>query len=118
MRQVNSLKHLYEEIETFKQPSAWTKVKSLVGKLGQPKSATQMKNELRNLKDFYKQAKDNNKRTGASPRYRTFYQKFYNILGTRNVLNLQYITQVVGKDAVLDLPKHSHGCPVVHTTGV
>ena len=63
MRQVNSLKHLYEEIETFKQPSAWTKVKSLVGKLGQPKSATQMKNELRNLKDFYKQAKDNNKRT-------------------------------------------------------
>ena len=49
----NSWKHLYKEIETFKQPSAFLKVKELFDKHGQPKTDMQIKNKLRNLKNFY-----------------------------------------------------------------
>ena len=78
------------------------------------KSVIQIKTKLRNLKDCYKQAKDNNK-TGAWSRYNTFCHEFGKVLGTRNVVNLQYVTQVGAIDAIHDTPKHIHGCPVVHT---
>ena len=42
---VNSWKHLYKEIETFKQPSAWLKLKELVDKQGQPKFLIQIKSK-------------------------------------------------------------------------
>ena len=81
---VNSWKYLYNEIETFKQPSACLKVKELVDKHGQDKSVTQIKNKLRNLKDFYKQSKENNnnskKKTGTTPRYSAFYHDFDEVL--------------------------------------
>ena len=112
---VNSWKHLYKEIETFKQPSAWLKLKELVDKQGQPKFLIQIKSKWRNLKDSYKQSKDNNKKTVALPRYRFFYHDFDEVLGTRDVVNLQYVIQLGAKDAVPEPPKHSHGCPMVHT---
>ena len=46
----------------------------------------------------------------------TFLEAFS--LGTRNALNLQYVTQVGAKDAILDPAKNSHGCPVVYTPGM
>ena len=55
---VDSWKHLQKKTETFNQPSVWIKVKKLVGKHGQPKSLRQIKNKLRNFKDYFKQAKD------------------------------------------------------------
>ena len=57
-----------QKIEAFRKCSARLKVKELVDKHGQPNSVIQIKNKLRNLKDPYKQAKDNNK-IGASLRY-------------------------------------------------
>ena len=57
-----------QKIEAFRKCSARLKVKELVDKHGQPNSVIQIKNKLRNLKDLYKQAKDNNK-IGASLRY-------------------------------------------------
>ena len=42
---VNSWKHLYKEIETFKQPFAWLKLKELVDKQGQPKFLIQIKSK-------------------------------------------------------------------------
>ena len=44
---VNSWKHLYKEIETFKQPSASLKVKELVDKHSQPKSVIQIKKQIK-----------------------------------------------------------------------
>ena len=59
-----------QKIEASRKHSARTKVKELVDKHGQPNSVIQIKNKLRNLKDLYKQAKDNSK-IGALLRYNT-----------------------------------------------
>ena len=94
----------------------------MVDKHGQDKSVTQIKNKLRNLKDSYKQSKENNnnnkKKTGASPRYSAFYHDFDEVLWTRDVVNLQYMTQVGAKYIVLDPTKHSYDCRMVHTPGM
>ena len=54
---VNTRKDLFQEIETFKQPSTWLKMKTEVDKKGLSKSITQIKNELRNMRDAYKKQK-------------------------------------------------------------
>ena len=55
-----------------KQHSLWAKIKVEIAKLGNPKSLKQIKDKLRNLKDAYKQARDN-KQTGKSPMFCPFY---------------------------------------------
>ena len=50
-------KDLFQEIETFKQLSAWLKMKQEINKKGLSKSVTQIKNKLRNMKDAYKKQK-------------------------------------------------------------
>ena len=44
-------------------------MKQEIDKKGQSKLVTQIKNKLRNMKDRYKKAKDNNSQTGISPIY-------------------------------------------------
>ena len=112
---VSSWKHLYKEIETIKEPSAWSKVKELVDKRSQPKSVIKIKNLIKEFESFYKQSKNNKKKNGTSLYFSAFYHDFVQVLGTRNVGNLQYVTQVGEKDAVSDPLKQSHGCYMVHT---
>ena len=79
---VNSWKSVYKEIETYKQASAWVKVKEVVDKSGPPKSFMEVKKKLTNLKDAYKKAKDHsNLQTGVAPLYSSFYQQFDEIPG-------------------------------------
>ena len=56
-------KDLFQETGTFKQPSTWLKMKQEIDKKGLSKSATQIKSKLRNMKDAYKKARDNNSQT-------------------------------------------------------
>ena len=87
-------KYLFQEIETFKQPSAWLKMKKEIDKKRISKSVTQIKNKLRNMKDGYKKAKDNNSQTGTSSMYPPFYNDFEEMLGSRDVINLKYVKEV------------------------
>ena len=48
----------------------------------------QIKDKLRNLKDAYKQARENNKQTGKSPIFYPFYEDFDIIFGARDTVNL------------------------------
>ena len=76
----------YKGLESTKQYSVWMKIKVEIDKLGKEKLITQMKHKLRNLKDLYKQAKDNNKKREGlqcfplllglwlNPRYQRCYQ--------------------------------------------
>ena len=89
---VNMWKDLFREIETFKQPSAWLKMKQEIDKKGLSKSVTQIKSKLRNM--AYKKAKDNNSQTGTSPIYPPFYNDFEEMLGSRDVTNLKYVKEV------------------------
>ena len=78
-------KDLFQEIETFKQPSAWLKMKQEIDKKGLSKSVTQIKSKLRNMKDAYKKAKTGNSQTGTSPIFSPFYNDFKELLGSRDV---------------------------------
>ena len=49
------------ELETSKLHNLWAKIKVEIGKRGNPKSLKPIKDKLWNLKDAYKQARDNNK---------------------------------------------------------
>ena len=91
---VNIWKDLFQEIETFKQPSAWLKMKQEIDKKGLSKSVTQIKSKLRNMKNAYKKAKDNNSQTGTSAIYPPFYNDFEEMLGSRDVINLKYVKEV------------------------
>ena len=87
-------KDLFQEIETFKQPIAWLKMKQEIDKKGLSKSVTQIKSKLLNMKDTYKKAKDNNSQTGTSPIYPPFYNDFEEMWGSRDVINLKYVKEV------------------------
>ena len=54
----------------------------------------QIKDKLRNLKDAYKQARDNNKQTGKSPILCPFHGDFDEIFGPRDTANLPYAKEV------------------------
>ena len=78
-------KTLFQEIETFKQPSAWLKMKEEIHKKGLSKLVTQIKNKLHNMKDACKKTKDNNSQTGTSRMYPSFYMDFEEMLRSRDV---------------------------------
>ena len=67
-------------------------MKKEIDKKGLSKSVTKIiniKNKLRNMKDEYKKAKDNNSQTGTSPMY-----DFEETLGSRDAINLKYVKEV------------------------
>ena len=66
------------------------KIKVEIDKLGKEKLIKQIKDKLRNLKNLYKQVKNNNKNTGRSPVFSTYYQDFDEILCARDVISLQH----------------------------
>ena len=53
-------KENYNELETAKLHNLWAKIKVEIDKRGNPRSLKPIKDKLRNLKDAYKQARDNN----------------------------------------------------------
>ena len=61
------------------------KTKVEIDKLGNPKSLKQIKDKLRNLKDAYKQTRDNNKQTGKLPILCPFHEDFDEIFGARDM---------------------------------
>ena len=63
-------------------------MKTEIDKKGLSESVSQIKSKLRNTKDAYKKAKDNNSKTGISPIYSPFYNDFEEMLASRDVIIL------------------------------
>ena len=59
---------------------------------------------MQNLKDAYKAARDNNKKTGASPTYSPYFEGFDEVLGTRDVINTPFAREggVLNQDDIAD----------------
>ena len=55
--------------------------KRTLNKYGTPKSVRKCKDKLRYLKDQYKKANDNNKKSGAAPEFPPYYEDFDEMLG-------------------------------------
>ena len=87
-------KEHYNELETANSIAYGLKIKVEIDKLGNSKSLKQVKDKLRNLKDAYKQARDNNKQTGKSPILCPFHEDFDEIFGARDTVNLPYAKEV------------------------
>ena len=64
--------------------TVWQKVKAEVNKHGPEKTVTQHNNKIRNLKVAYKATKENNIKSGASPKFCHYFNDFDGVLGTRN----------------------------------
>ena len=58
------------------------------------KKTKQLKDKIWNLKDAYKAARDNIKKTGASPTYSPYFEDFDEVLGTRDVINTPFAREV------------------------
>ena len=91
---VSTRKENFTDLETFKQPNACLKMKHQVDKHRSLKSLNQIKSRLKILKESYKNAKEKNK-TGASPMFSPHFYVFDGVLGTRDVVNLQHVVNVV-----------------------
>ena len=98
---INSWKDYFKIIESAGSYRAWLKIKVAVDNAGPAKSIKQCKDKVRNLKDAYKQAKDNNKRSGAALQTSTFFEEFDEVLGTRDGVNLN-VTQIGVEEEILD----------------
>ena len=78
------------ELESSRNRQAWTKIINNVNKNGPKKTVNQAKKKLSNLKDAYKKAKDNNKKSGTAPDFPQFYNDFDEILSCRPIVELEF----------------------------
>lgn len=82
------------ELESSRNRQAWLKIMEEVNKQGSKKTPSQGKKKLSNLKDTYKKAKENNKKTGAAPDFPPYYGDFDEILSGRPVVELDLVQEV------------------------
>ena len=87
-------KEHFRDLQTPKQHLIWIKIKTAVNEKGPQKTSKQLKYKMQNLKDAYKAARDNNKKTGASPTYSPYFEDFDEVLGTRDVINTPFAREV------------------------
>ena len=81
-------------IESSRCNEAWHIIQIEVSKLGIEKSKRQCTDKLRNLKDQYKRAKENNRTSGAAPKTLPFFDDFDEILGNRDIVNIPEFKEV------------------------
>lgn len=82
---------------------AWTEIKNEIDKIGSSKSVEQCKNKIKALKDQYKKAKQNNKKSGEEPKFPPFYEEFDKILSERSIFTMPEFKEVgQRKEAVVD----------------
>ena len=97
-------KEHFRDLQTSKQHLIWIKIKTAVNEKGREKTLKQLKDKIRNLKDAYKAARDNNKKTGASPTYSPYFEEFDEVLGTPDVINTPFVgeVRVLNQDVISD----------------
>ena len=61
---------------------------------GPEKILKQLKDKIQNLKDAYKAARDNNKKTGASPTYNSYFEDFDEVLSTCDLRSTPFAREV------------------------
>ena len=93
-RLITLWKEKISDLESHKANETWVAIQEEINTSGPDKTLLQCKNKLRNLKDSYKRAKENNMSSGASPSFPPFYHEIDEILGTRDCINLPEMREV------------------------
>ena len=60
------------------------------------------------MKATYNAAKENNKKSGASPKFCQYFNNFNEVLGTRDVINLPHIAEVGVDREKVDFEEELH----------
>ena len=81
-------------IESGKSRVIYAKIKAEIDTLGTPKAAKQIREKLRNLKDSYKKATENNRKPGSVPDFPRFYHDFDEVLSDKAVVKLPELKQI------------------------
>ena len=85
--QTDKLVQLWKEnivlIESSRSHETQLKIRAEINKLGKEKTVLQCRNKIRNLKDIYNKAKENNGKTGSSPTFPQHFHNFDGVLGCR-----------------------------------
>eukprot|EP00795_Rhopilema_esculentum_P003532 gene3532-2016_t len=82
------------ELESSRNRQAWLKIINNVNKNGPKKTVEQAKKKLSNLKDGYKKAKENNRKSGAAPDFPPFFEDFDEVLSCRPIVELDLVREV------------------------
>ena len=72
-------------IESSGSHETWLKIRAEINKLGKEKKVLLCIKKIRNLKDIYKNAKENNAKTGSFPTFPQYFHDFDEVLGCRAV---------------------------------
>ena len=100
--QTNILVAMWKEnlsdIESSKANVIWTKIKTEVDKHGTVKTIKQCKIKIRNLKDTFKKAKENNKKSGCEAQFPEYYDIFGDAVGHRDAVQLPKAAEVGTKE--------------------
>ena len=94
-------------IESSHCNKTWKKIQQEVDKLGPSKTIKQCELKIRNLKDVYKKAKEQNFKSGESPNFPNFYHLFDEAIGARDA-KLPKISEVGFKNEKDQLPMPSN----------
>ena len=101
-QQTNVLVNLWTEnlkvLESSKCNDMWHKIVKEVNKHGPVKDMKKCKKKILNLKENYKKAKTNNKKSGSSPDFCPFYEEFDRVLSARDIINIPALTEVGAND--------------------
>ena len=89
----NACKDCFADLESRKNPAAWRTILQNVNETGGKKSIDQAKKKLRNLKDRYKEAKENSKKSGGARNFPKYYAVFHEVLGTRRQVRLNKVRE-------------------------
>lgn len=98
-------KENFHELESGKSRQVYIKMKTEIDGLGTAKTSKQIREKLRNLKDNYKRAKENNNKSGASPEFPAFYHDFDEMLSDRDVMKIPELKQIGCKKPVTPVPE-------------
>ena len=91
-------KRILSDIDSSKANAIWTKIKTEVDKHGAVKTITQCKFKIRNLKDTFKKAKENNKKSGCEAQFPEYYDIFDDAIGHRDAVQLPKAVEVGTKE--------------------
>ena len=79
----------------------------IVNRHGPKEDIKKCKKKIMNLKDKYKKAKENNKKSGAAPKFCPFYEDFDEVLLARDIVNIPGLTEIGVKRSVTTKTSHN-----------
>ena len=91
-------------IGSSRSHETWLKIRAEINKLGEEKTVLQCRNQIHNLKDIYKNAKENNAKIGSSPMFPQYFHDFDEVLGCRAVVNMPEMIEVGHVFRTADVP--------------